>query len=263
MNDKAFRSALEECLERIRQGDTVEACLAANPEHAAQLGPYLSAAFAMRNLTPPQPAAATVASARNRLLARVADGSGKETVMRGIFKFSHAMMAVGAVFLMSLGLVAAAGSGMLGEDDNGEAFNARVGSTSATLFFVQREDDQSFLYLRINNDTRFEDPSGAPITWSGIARNSRVSVEGTPSTVMYFFDARLVRLIGASGTPTAAATPAPTPEPTPAPTAGANPGADGGARRADSEAGAGPDSEAGARQDADAGACEDAATGGD
>ena len=113
MNEGLFRKLLEECLERIRQGDSVEACLAAHPEHAAQLGPYLSAAFVMRNLTPPQPAAATVANARNRLLARVADGSGKETVMRGIFKFSHAMMAVGAVFLMSLGLVAAAGSGVL------------------------------------------------------------------------------------------------------------------------------------------------------
>ena len=138
--------------------------------------------------------------------------------MRGIFKFSHAMMAVGAVFLMSLGLVAAAGTGMLGEDDNGVTFNARVGSTSSTLFFVQREDDQSFLYLRFNSGTRFEDASGAAITWSDIARNSRVSVEATPSSVAYFFDTRLVRLIGAASTPTAAATPAPTPEPTPVPT---------------------------------------------
>ena len=113
MNDRLFREVLEECLERVRQGDSVEACLAANPEHAAQLGPYLSAASMMRNLTPPQPAAATVANARNRLLARVADGSGKETVMRGIFKFSHAAVAVAAVFVMSIGFVAAAGSGVL------------------------------------------------------------------------------------------------------------------------------------------------------
>ena len=220
MNEGLFRRVLEECLERVRQGDSVEACLAANPEHAAQLGPYLSAAFMMRQLTPPQPAAATVTNARNRLLARVADGTGKETVMRGIFKFSHAAMAVAAVFVMSLGLVAAAGSGVLTGGSNGVTFNARVVVTNSTLSFVQREDDQSYVYLRFNNDTRFEDPSGAAITWSGIARNSRVSVEATPSAMPRFFDTRLVRMIGATSTPTVAATPAPTPEPTavPAPT---------------------------------------------
>lgn len=218
MNDNAFRRALEECLERIRQGDSVEACLAANPEYAAQLGSYLSAAFVMRSLTPPQPAAATVTNARNRLLARVADGSGKEKVMRGFFKFSHAAVAVAAVFVMSLGFVAAAGSGMLTGGSNGVTFDARVVSTSSTLFFVQREDDQSFVYLRFNNGTRFEDPNGAAIAWSDIARNGRVSVEATPSTMARFFDTSVVRMMGAASTPTAAPTAAPTPEPTPAPT---------------------------------------------
>ena len=225
MNDNVFRWVLEECLELVRQGDSVEACLAANPEHSAQLGSYLSAASMMRKLTPPQPAAATVANARSRLLARVVDGSGKETVMRGIFKFSHAMMAVGAVFLMSLGLVAAAGSGVLTGGGNEVTFNARVVVINSTLAFVQREDDQSYVYLRFNNATRFEDPSGAAITWAGVARNSRVSVEATPSTMARFFDTRVARLMGAASTPTAAATPAPTPEPTkaPAPTDEAKP----------------------------------------
>jgi hypothetical protein len=35
----------------------------------------------------------------------------------------------------------------------------RVVSTASTLFFVQREDDQSFVYLLFNNSTRFEDAS--------------------------------------------------------------------------------------------------------
>jgi len=111
--------------------------------------------------------------------------------MRGIFKFSHAAVAVGALFVMSIGFVAAAGSGVLTGGSNDVAFNARVVSTSPTLFFVQREDDQSFAYLRFNNGTRFEDASGAAIAWSGIVRNSRVSVEATPSTMARFFDTRV------------------------------------------------------------------------
>jgi len=71
MRDDEFRRALDECLERIRQGDTAQACLAAHPEHAAQLAPFLSSAAMMNKLQPPQPTAEAVAKARNRLLARV------------------------------------------------------------------------------------------------------------------------------------------------------------------------------------------------
>ena len=218
MRENDFRKALDECLERVRQGDSVDACLAAHPEHAAQLAPFLKSAFTMRKLELPQPGAANVAKARNRLLERVAEGSGKESVMRGMFRFSHAMMAVAAVFVMSLGLVAAAGTGMLGGGGNGVTFDARVVSTASTLFFVQREDDQSFVYLRFNSSTRFEDASGAAITWSGIPRNSRVSVDATPPASGRFFDTHIVRMIGTVSTPTAAPTPEPTPAPTPEPT---------------------------------------------
>jgi hypothetical protein len=65
MNDSAFRKVLDECLERIRQGDSVEACLAAHQEHAAQLGRFLRAASVISGVKPPQPSAETVAKARN------------------------------------------------------------------------------------------------------------------------------------------------------------------------------------------------------
>jgi cell division septation protein DedD len=211
-----FREVLDECLERIRQGDTVDSCLAAHPEHATQLAPLLRSAFVMRKLELPQPGAASIAKARNKLLERVAEGSGKEAVMRGMFKLSPAMVAAAAVFVMSLGLVAAAGAGVLtGGGSNGVTFNARVVSTASTLFFVQREDDQSYVYLVFNNNSRFEDESGSAIGWSGIPRNSRVLVEATPPASGRFFDTQLVRMIGTASTPTSA----PTPEPTPAPTA--------------------------------------------
>jgi len=218
MRDNVFRKALDECLERIRQGDSVEACLEAHPEQAAELEAFLRPAAMIRTLNVPLPGATSVARARNRLLERVAEGSGKEAVMRGVFKFSHALVAVGALFVMSLGLVAAAGSGMLGgSGPNTVTFNARVVSTTSTLFFVQREDDRSFVYLRFNNGTRFEDVNGAATTWSGIPRNSRVSVEATPPASGRFFDTHVVRMIGAGSTPTPEPTAAPTAEPTKAP----------------------------------------------
>ncbi len=125
--------------------------------------------------------------------------------MWGMFKFSHAAVAVAAVFVMSLGLVAAAGSGMLDGGSNTVSFNARAIVTDATLSFVQREDDQSYVYLRFDNSTRFEDASGAPITWAGIARESRIFVEATPPATGRFFDTHLVRLIGTGSTPTPSA----------------------------------------------------------
>ena len=154
--------------------------------------------------------------------------------MRGFFRFSHAAIVVAAVFVTSIGLVAAAGSGVLTGESNEVTFNARVVVTKATLAFVQRDDDHSYVYLRFNNDTQFEDASGAAITWSGIARDSRVSVEATPSTKARNFDTRLVRLLGAASKPeptqeakpepTQAPKPEPTQEPQPEPTQKPKPG---------------------------------------
>jgi hypothetical protein len=226
MNDKAFREALSECLERIRLGDSVEACLEAHPQYAAQLASFLSAASRMKKIVPPQPSAAAMNNARNRLLGLVAEGGGKEAVMKGVFKFSHAMMAVGAVFLLSLGLVGAAGSGMLGGGSNSVTFDARVVSTSQTLFYVQREDDQSFVFLNVNGQTQFEDPNGVAVLWSAVSLKSRVNVEATPAATARFFDAQVIRQVPATPSPTFAATPFPTAEPTAEPATTPQPAAE-------------------------------------
>lgn len=221
MKENVFRKALDECLERIRQGGSVEDCLAAYPQQAARLGPFLKSASILWNIRPPQPAADSVARARSKLLARVAEGSGKEAVMRGALKWGHAALAVAALFVTSLGLVAAAGTGVLpGGGSNHVTFDARVVSTSPSLFFVQRDDDQSYAYLRFNNGTRFEDAAGATIAWSAVARNARISVEATPPASGRVFDTQVVRLIGAGTTPSPSpkATEAPAPEPAPEPT---------------------------------------------
>lgn len=104
-----FKRLLEECLERIRRGDSVQSCLDANAEYAAQLQPYLASAAAFRGLRVPVMSNGK-AAARQRLMQSVAAGAGKEEAVFGVMKFAHVVGAfVGALFLMSVGLVAASG----------------------------------------------------------------------------------------------------------------------------------------------------------
>ncbi len=60
-------SALEDCLERLAQGENIQACLARYPEQAAELKPLLVAASRVERGTQLKPSAAFRARARNRL----------------------------------------------------------------------------------------------------------------------------------------------------------------------------------------------------
>jgi len=227
MNEKNFRTILEQCLDLIRQGSSVEAVLAANPQHAGALAPFLRSADSLRRMSPPQSTSQAMARARNRLLERVEAGTGKESIMQGIWKFANvAAVAVAALFVASMGIVAASGGDILGigGDDDGVRFNARVVSMAPTLFYVQREDDSSFVYLNIGNGTRFQDASGHDMDRGGVHRNDGVCVDATPDRPR-FFNARGIRLGACPGPePMHEATPkpeptdeaTPKPEPTPA-----------------------------------------------
>ena len=50
MNDKELTSILDRCLEQIAAGETVSACLAGYPEHAAELAPLLAMACELEAL---------------------------------------------------------------------------------------------------------------------------------------------------------------------------------------------------------------------
>src|SRR3990172_6244435 len=166
-----------------------------------------------------------MAAARNRLLARVAGGRRKETVLRGVYKFANvAAVAVGALFVASLGLVAAAGPGGFTEPFGGgdepegppgEEFTARIVSMSQSVWFVDRGD--GYVYVRLSDETQFEDASGRPMERSAFQRGDNVFVRAVHNGM--FFDASLVRLMG-DGEPTAVPTeePQPTVKPTEEPT---------------------------------------------
>ena len=49
--EERFDKVLDECVDRINRGETLDECLAAYPEHAAELKPLLEAAFGIRDAT--------------------------------------------------------------------------------------------------------------------------------------------------------------------------------------------------------------------
>ncbi|HEU4760540.1 MAG TPA: hypothetical protein VFT91_11255, partial [Dehalococcoidia bacterium] len=216
--DNEFRRVLDECLERIRQGEPVEACLEANPQYAERLAPFLRAASILWDLNPRMPSAATVAAARRRLLERVAAGVGKEDVVRGIFRFAHvAAVTVIAVFVASVGLVAASGPEVFTKPFTGNhepevvSFTARVDSFNEHLWSVQKVSGDS-LWLWINEDTELQGPSGEPLDQLNVHQGDLVFVKATVDPESNSLDALLVRLLKAADpTPT----PTPKPEPTP------------------------------------------------
>src|SRR3990172_3783919 len=181
-----FRKALEESLERIRRGETVEACLQSHPQHAGRLESFLRAASIMWDLKPPEPSAAGMAAARSRLLERVAGGWKKQAAVGGMFKFAHAaVMAVVALFVASLGIVAASEGGVFrpfgggGDKQEEVAFTATVVSVSEEQLVVMKGRGEVF--LAITDETRFQDESGKPMDGARIQKDDIVHVKAVVS----------------------------------------------------------------------------------
>jgi cell division septation protein DedD len=222
MRNNEFRRVLDECLELVRTGESPDAVLRLHPQFATELGPFVRAASTLGRVDPPKPSAEAITKARNKLLARVEAGrEGKESVMSGIFKFANvAAMAFGALFIASMGIVAAAGGGLIAtpfDHDNSVEFDAQVVSSTDTIFYVRRAAGD-YVFVRSNDGTRFEDASGNPIQRDLIQRGDNIFVRATHDSGR-FYDAEMIRWGEVDPEPTPSPTPEPTHEPTPKPTA--------------------------------------------
>lgn len=62
--------ALHACLVLIEKGHSIDSCLTAHPDHAAELRPLLELALALRRRTKPRQRRAAVSAGRRRVLAR-------------------------------------------------------------------------------------------------------------------------------------------------------------------------------------------------
>jgi hypothetical protein len=73
---------LDECIDRINTGESLEECLASYPEHAERLEPLLRSILDIRATCSPMPSPAAKAAARQRLYAALAEGE-KPLKLRG------------------------------------------------------------------------------------------------------------------------------------------------------------------------------------
>ena len=64
---------LEQCIDRINEGESVEVCLASYPEHAKELEPLLQVLCDARNACSTTPSTKAITATRQRLNAAIAE----------------------------------------------------------------------------------------------------------------------------------------------------------------------------------------------
>ncbi len=77
---------LDECIDRMNAGESLENCLANYPEHSKELRPLLTAAFGIRDACSPIPGPGAKALARRKLQAALAEKRMEAGIMRRIFE---------------------------------------------------------------------------------------------------------------------------------------------------------------------------------
>ena len=108
---------LEECLERMAQGETMEACLARYPEQAAELKPLLAAANRLEKGAQLRPSAGFKARTRARLVSQMAaHPRGGKSPVRRLPVFSRLAFGLSALLLaLAITATALAQSALPGE----------------------------------------------------------------------------------------------------------------------------------------------------
>ncbi len=144
---KEFDNILDECLERLLvKGETVEQCLSAYPEQAAELEPLLQTALMTNELRTIQPRPDFRARARYQLRSEL-----REAATRRGFRFfgwhprwATAIAIVLALVLAGSGTVAAAGNSMPGEP----LYPTKLATERVRLAMTPSNLDKAQLYAR-------------------------------------------------------------------------------------------------------------------
>lgn len=106
--DKKTEAILNECIERIRRGATLEDCLAAYPEYAAELRPLLRTATAVQAAYAVRPREEARAAGRQRLLQGIADAKRQGKTQPASFRMPWRSWAMAS----ALALVMFVGAGV-------------------------------------------------------------------------------------------------------------------------------------------------------
>lgn len=144
---KRFDNILNECLERLLRGETIEQCLQDYPEQAAELEPLLRTALAAKRASAIQPRAEFKARARYQLqsaLQEMESGRG-----RWFFVWQSRWATAVAVILIFLlvggGTVAAAGNSM----PDGTLYPVKLATEQVRLTLTPSALAKAQLYARL------------------------------------------------------------------------------------------------------------------
>jgi hypothetical protein len=111
--DKEFHNILNECLERLLKGETVEQCLKSYPQQATELKPLLETALAAKRASAIKPRADFKARARYRFRSALSEAAPRPRPSIGWFpRWATVTAIVLALLLAGSGTVVAAGNSM-------------------------------------------------------------------------------------------------------------------------------------------------------
>ncbi|MFQ5925486.1 MAG: hypothetical protein ACE5IE_05765, partial [Dehalococcoidia bacterium] len=104
--NKDLNALLDECIDRMNEGESLEECLASYPEQAEELRPLLQAIYNIRDACSPMPKATARSAARQRLDAALVDSEkGLRKPQRRptpFFGWSRVRPAVAIVLVLAL-----------------------------------------------------------------------------------------------------------------------------------------------------------------
>lgn len=236
---REFDNILDDCLERVLKGETIEQCLADYPEHAAELGPLLRTALDTREATAIKPRPEFRDRARYQFQAALREMEPKRAP--GFFGWQRRWVAVVvSVFalLVISGTVAAASNSLPDEP----LYKLKLAAEAVRLAFAMSDEAKAELYVKLA-DKRVEEiikmadkgkveqveqaterlNSQLVAMASLVAPEEKESAEGGIATFesappMAVEEAPQVSVEEATPAPAAAPAPEPTPAPEPAPT---------------------------------------------
>ncbi len=144
---KRFDNILNECLERLLRGETIEQCLQDYPEQAAELEPLLRTALAAKRASAIQPRAEFKARARYQLQSALQEMESRRG--RWFFVWQSQWATAVAVILIFLlvggGTVAAAGNSM----PDGTLYPVKLATEQVRLTLTPSALAKAQLYARL------------------------------------------------------------------------------------------------------------------
>lgn len=150
--DTEFNNILDECLEKMLRGKSIEQCLADYPDHASALEPMLRTAFRAKMATNIRPRPEFKDRARHEFQAAIRDMDVKPARSRGFFPSLKpawiALAALVAVVIAGGGTVYAAGNAL----PDSPLYAVKLATESVRLFLTPSEIGKAELYAEFADE---------------------------------------------------------------------------------------------------------------